>query len=55
MTEALGPAISSEELEAITKTANLFEDDASLQVTISSISIAAKFFITEYLGLIFSS
>ena len=34
MSEALGPEISEDELNAITKTANLFEvDDASLQVS----------------------
>ena len=34
MSEALGPEISEDELNAITKTANLFEvEDASLQVS----------------------
>ena len=43
MSEALGPSISPDELNAITKTANLFEtDDASLQTVDVVAAVASK-------------
>jgi hypothetical protein len=43
MSEALGPSISPDELNAITKTANLFEtDDASLQTVDIVAAVASK-------------